>query len=267
MKLVENYKEISPLLMKYFKKGLMTNNFLSEAQYKSAIKSKALQFYEWDDGIIFLNAKESFSKLTYELLSLNSKLNVKLPEKTIIEIVKRTNDVAYGDVLNYWKNNGFNIVLNRIRLVNENSKNILTSESLCGDTKILLCVIEDLDGVERILKDNFNKYTGCLPSEDELKEIVKNQFVIGAFIDKELVGMLHFDIKRGYSEIRHLAVNEKFRNIGIAGYLISYYHKNFAQNKSYVWCAAGNSSAKRVYKKYNYKEDGWTSIVLANFEI
>ena len=89
MKLVENYKEISPLLMKYFKKGLMTNNFLSEAQYKNAIKSKALQFYEWDDGIIFLNAKESFSKLTYELLSLNSKLNVKLPEKTIIEIVSK----------------------------------------------------------------------------------------------------------------------------------------------------------------------------------
>ena len=267
MKLVENYEEVSPLLMKYFKKGLMTNNFLSEAQYKNAIKSKALQFYEWDDGIIFLNAKESFSKLTYELLSLNRKLNVKLPKKTIIEIVKRPNDTAYGDVLNYWKNNSFNIVLNRIRLVNENSKNILTSESLCGDTKISLCTMEDLGDVERVLKDNFNKYTGCLPSEDELKEIVKNQFAIGAFIGKELVGTLHFDTKRGYSEIRHLAVNEKFRNIGIAGNLISYYHKNFAQDKSYVWCAKGNKGAESVYSKHNYKEDGWTSAVLANFEI
>lgn len=267
MKLIENYEEVSPLLMKYFKRGLMTNNFLSEAQYKAAIEAENLQFYEWKDGIIFLNDRENFTKLTYELLSLDNKLSISLPPKTIIEIVKRPNDTTYNDVLDYWKKSGFNTVLNRIRLVNKNSKDILTAESLRCDAKILLCTTENLDAVMYMLKDNFNKYTGCLPNEDELREIVKNQLIVGAFIDKELVGVLHFDIKRGYSEIRHLAVNEKFRNASIGGKLISYYHNNFAQDKSYVWYAEKNIGAEGVYKRYNYKVDGWTSTVLANFEI
>lgn len=265
MKNIASYEEIAPLLRKYLKKGLITNHFMNADEYKYAISKNKLSFYEWNGGNIFLNHKDDFYKLTYQLLDLKYNLDVKLSEKIVIEITKRQLDDSFYDVVNYWKENGFNDVLNRIRLSQEKlNKDDCTLE--CENVRISLCTVEELCNVNFLLTKNFNKYTGCLPDEVQLEEFLKCGFILGAYINNNLVGILHFSHKRGLSEIRHLCVNKEFRKMAVASLLISAYHSKFAENRKYVWCAKDNYAAKKLYKNFGYCEDGWESTVLANFD-
>lgn len=266
MKNITNYEEINPLLRKYFKRGLLTNHFMNEEEYKYTISQNKLSFHEWNGGNIFLNQKDEFYKLTYQLLNLEHNLDVKLPDKTVIEITKKYLDSDFDRIVDYWKTNGFNEVLSRVRLSQEKSKeDILTIE--CEDVKISVCKPEELCRVKELLCENFNQYTGCIPNSMELENFLKAGFILGAYVDNVLVGILHFSVKRGSSEIKHLCINKEFRKKKIASALISKYHNEFAEKRKYVWCARDNDSARNLYKKFGYNEDGCESIVLTNFHL
>ena len=59
MKKVDKYEIISSLIMKQLKRGVMTNNFLTENDLKIEIENNSLYYYEYDGGLIILRDRTS----------------------------------------------------------------------------------------------------------------------------------------------------------------------------------------------------------------
>ena len=195
-----------------------------------------------------------------------------------MEIVKRPLEKDNFDVENFWKQNDFEVCLKRVRMfmhVNKNGeheyieektldeKNEL-SENVSKDTNhsasfvndeftVRLCTLKEKEGVAQLLNECFSVYTGCLPSDEELKLDLENGLVIGAFDTVEkLIGVLHFWKKKGISEIRHLAVSKDYRNKGIGISLIEFVFKIPNMKNITLEVCVDNYAAICLYKKMGF---------------
>ena len=112
------------------------------------------------------------------------------------------------------------------------------------------------------LKQEFSTFTGCLPTEDTLREALAAGQILCAQDERGICGLLHFAPGRAASELRHLAVRADCRRQGIANALFDAYMSVTGGQKSLVWARIGNEAAERFYETHDYRPDGWNSVVL-----
>ena len=112
------------------------------------------------------------------------------------------------------------------------------------------------------LKQEFSTFTGCLPTEDTLREALAAGQILCAQDERGICGLLHFTPGRAASELRHLAVRADCRRQGIANALFDAYMSVTGGQKSLVWARIGNEAAERFYETHDYRPDGWNSVVL-----
>ena len=112
------------------------------------------------------------------------------------------------------------------------------------------------------LKQEFSTFTGCLPTEDTLREALAAGQILCAQDERGICGLLHFAPGRAASELRHLAVRADCRRQGIANALFDAYMSVTGGQKSLVWARTGNEAAERFYETHDYRPDGWNSVVL-----
>ncbi|MBR4111169.1 MAG: GNAT family N-acetyltransferase [Clostridia bacterium] len=256
MKRVDRYETISALISKQIRKGVKTNNFLTENDLKIEIENNSLYYYEYDGGLLILRDRTTHYILNYYINDITKNIEKIFEKDVVVEIVSRPNNND-NEVIKYFEKQNFACCIERVRYAHT------CDEIVDNDTAdaIQLCKTNDAEKVYEILKENFDSYTGCIPTKERLIKDVENGNVY-IYKDENIKGILHIDKSKISSEIKHLIVVENEREKGIATKLINKYFNEVNAKKKTVWTGKENNCARKFYEKCGYELDGYTSVVL-----
>ena len=152
--------------------------------------------------------------------------------------------------------NGFELYKERIHLVKKNSP---VYDTDCEN--VSFCNEKYGEQAYKIMTDNFDKYSGCIPDYDEFYEDILNKRVIIFEKDSCAAGIIHFSLDSKSSEIRHLAVAASARGKGAAARMLKFYFENVEKAKYHLWTGADNFTAQKLYNDNGYERDGMISKV------
>ncbi len=255
MRKIENFAQISDLLNAQLKRGVITNNFLRGNDYTREIQT-GLYLHEADGALLLFRERGDHLVMTFYLhpgavLSLHE-----IDKPVVTELSCRAKDAeTMAKAAEQFCALGFREVLCRTRRTRK-------SEPFPTKTTAFLAKSEDFTDISRFLSANFPPLTGCIPTENDLRENLANGHTVITRDNNGVSGVLHFAVSRASTEIRHLAVREDCRKQGLAGELLTAYLTATDGAKSQVWARTGNLPAEHFYEKHDYQPDGWTSVVL-----
>lgn len=247
----------SQLLMEYhLRRGIFTNNFLSAERRNDGILSGNL-FYTIDGENLYLfERRNSFYRMYFDILS-GLQLPEDMPEDmpVICETGLKPGDESTKKNIEKLLSHGFKNLIVRERMQRDSfSGKLDTSGAVIAQT-------EDLPQIMKLLTKNFDEYTGCLLNEKELLRELRTGHIYKAYTDNRINGFLHFAADKKGFEIKHIAVDERARRLGVATKLM---HKCTGDLgvKSNLWVTQDNESAKSFYIKNGYSFDNWKSYVM-----
>ena len=247
MRRVESYAALAPLLSAQLRRGVVTNCFLSPADYQREIDAGL--FYEEGDGFLLLLRQRAGYRLLNFYLHPGAKLCLpEQPSPLVTELACREKD---RDAMRR------------------------AQDALCalGFAECFRAAIPAPDSAETaseaffeavraFLLAQFDPLTGCIPPEEELRQAVSAGQVLCLMDADGISGLLHYAPGRAQCEIRHLAVRADCRGHGYAGRLLAMLEAKTGGQKCAVWARVGNAPAEHFYEKNQFQPDGWQSVVL-----
>lgn len=255
MRKIDNFAQISGLLNAQLKRGVLTNNFLRGEDYTREIEN-GLYLHEADGALLLFRERGTHLVMTF-YLHPGAVLSLPETDRPIVtELSCRAKDAeAMANAAAQFCALGFREALRRTRRTRK-------PEPFPSETTAFPAGPADFADISRFLSDHFPPLTGCIPTEDDLRENLEDGHTVITRDEKGVSGVLHFAASRASTEIRHLAVREDCRRLGLAGELLTAYLAATDGAKSQVWARTGNLPAEHFYEKHGYRPDGWTSAVL-----
>ena len=254
MEKINNFDELNGLISKHLKKGVYTNCFISKEEFEEEIKNETLFYHEYDGGLLLFRKMEDYIKMNFYINNPEIDLDIKFEEVVVTEIVCKP-EFDCSKIIDLFKKNGMKLRLKRVRLLKEDS-NIDTTSSNVEKVKL-----KDYEKIVKLLRENFDKYIGCIPSEQKLKSDIESGNFYCYIENGEILGILHIANK---TNIKHLAVDKEYRGRGIAKAILNTYLSDVGDGKKYVWTGENNEAALSTYCSVGYKLDGYVSYVLTN---
>ncbi len=239
MKKITDYSEVSPLILKYFKKGVMTNNFLTPQDYKSEISEGRL-FYENGDEFLNLYVKRDGFFIMYFYIFSVDFLFPEIDAPIVCDVPEEFVEIM--------ENNSFKRITERIAL--EKPEDV-------GESYFKTLATED-DAAEifSLMEKSFDKFSGFLPNLSQIRDECREGLFKVEKNSGEILGVLRTGKKGKVLVIKHLLTNEKFRGRGVAKSLVS-----GIKEKSTVWTGEKNTPAINLYKSMGFLRNGKKSIV------
>ena len=253
MRRAESYAALAPLLSAQLRRGVVTNCFLSPADYQREIGDGL--FYEEGDGFLLLLRQRA----GYRLLNfyLHPGAELRLPEKTgplVTELACREKDqYAIRRAQDALCALGFMECFCRLRR---------TRAAVPAPNNVEDAAAVSFEAVRAFLLEQFDPLTGCIPPDEALRQAVGAGQVLCLTDADGISGLLHYAPGRAQCEIRHLAVRADCRGRGYAGQLLKLLEAKTGGQKCAVWARVGNAPAEHVYEKNQFQPDGWSSVVL-----
>ena len=242
MKKITEYKELSPLIMRYYKRGVLTNNFLSKEDYLSEISEGRL-FYESSDMFLCLYVlRDDFYQLYFYALS----------DEVVLPVADRDlvcDCVGHEDFL---CKNGFTKLMTRTKLECSDTGKIFLNETLVAEHKDANCVF-------KLMSDVFNPITGYVPTHTKIQNECLNGLIYKVVCDNKVVAVLRLAVSAKSVQIKHLCVDNLFQGRGF-GKKLCVAALSHGKNCS-VWTGEENLSALNLYKSFGFKESGLKSAV------
>lgn len=254
MKKIESYKELSALISGQFRRGMLTNAFLSATEWEKAIGAGSVTAHSRENSLLVCRQKESHSVLYFWLNEEPAFAMPFLSENTVLEIPGRQKDQALWTVGEAWEQAGFQPLFTRQRMN-------CTMEGGAPGAQIVIAGESELSGARHLLSSNFSPLTGCLPDEETLAEHMRAEGVLLYREGTRDLGLLHRVKDRTGWELRHLCVAEEGRGKGIGEKLVRAYHALCAGEKSRVWVRQDLLPALTIYNRCGYEADGMISKV------
>ena len=253
MRRVESCAVLAPLLSAQLRRGVVTNCFLSQADYQREIDAGL--FYEEGDGFLLLLRQRAGYRLLNFYLHPGAKLCLpEQPSPLITELACREKGQdAMRRAQDALCALGFAECFHRLRRTRaaipapDNAEN--ASEA-------------SFEAVRAFLLEQFDPLTGCIPPEEELRQAVSAGQVLCLSDADGISGLLHYAPGRAQCEIRHLAVRADCRGRGYARRLLQLLEAKTGGQKCAVWARVGNAPAEHFYEKNQFQPDGWQSVVL-----
>lgn len=265
MKKIDSYEEYEALIAPHINKRFQTNNFMTKDSIRDEISADTLYASEFEGGIYLFKKRDGYFRLSFYIedeffSSANTKATcVAFPENTVAEIARRAADSILESVSQYLQTLGFERLFGRKRLRRK-------AAPFSRDIKshVAFASPNDADAIFEIMASSFHPLAGCLPTEHELsRDIAESHIVCAKSSDGEVMGILHFaETGSASTEIRHLAVREKYKRLGSASDMASFYISNTENKRSTVWAKEDNFPALAFYEKNGYSESGTISDVL-----
>ncbi len=256
MKLVETYSDIQYHMnfIRSLRKGFITNFYPDEFKTNLWITQKKLFFEIVTDTIFFFHKNVGFIRLFYcstspETLSISLE-NLHVNDKLITDIV--TKDLS-SPVLNVFYQNGFKQHSSLVRM----SKIGHPDNSFYQpNDKIRNATLTDIQEIQTLLSDNFDKYTEQIPVYEELEHWVKKSHLIVYELDKKIVGFLIFDLTGITLYLRYWFVHSEYRDMKIGSELIKeFLYRGKETKRQIFWVIETNDNAIKRYEHYGYKKE------------
>ena len=231
---------LSKAIFKHIKKDVFTNCFLSSREFDEEIESGTLYVIEYQSNNLYLLKDRG------EFITLYFYLNEKNAIGAEIDDIKA-------------KLGCKKIVLNRVCL--ERNKENIADEGKPSKIKVKESFInEDTENIIKFLQENFDRYTGCIPNINTIKNrVLNNEIYVLEDEASNIIGLLEFNLDKK-TTIKHLAIAEKYRGHGLAKYLISLLSLN--QNNTIITWTTINSDAERLYRNIGFVDTTYKSTVL-----
>ena len=242
MEKITNFKEVSPLVLKYFKRGVLTNNFLGTEEYKAEIEEEGL-FYEAGEEWLNLYVKrDGFFQLYFYALSENAAFP-EVQGTLIADVV--------GEGTKVMENNGFEKILERIKLEVNTEKEPIEAGIRSEKT--------DAEEIFAIMKKTFDPYTGFAPNFAQVSKECEAGLYYKHMEEGKIAGVLRLGKSGKTAQIKHLCVLEEYSGKGIGKKLT----KAFLDEnpKAIVWTGKENAAALHLYKSLGFCESETESIV------
>lgn len=253
MRRVESYAALAPLLSAQLRRGVVTNCFLSPADYQREIDAGL--FYEEGDGFLLLLRQRAGYRLLNFYLHPGAKLC--LPGQTlplVTELACREKDQdAMRRAQDALCALGFAECFRRLRR---------TRAAIPAPDNAETASEASFEAVRAFLLAQFDPLTGCIPPDEELRQAVGAGQVLCLMDADGISGLLHYAPGRAQCEIRHLAVRADCRGRGYARRLLRLLEAKTGGQKCAVWARVGNAPAEHFYEKNQFQPDGWQSVVL-----
>ena len=266
MQKIEAFAQAAGLLGAQLRRGVVTNSFLTAADCDREAKT-GLYVYEADGELLVFRDRGTHYILNFFLQQGARPTLPDVSKPVVTELAYRTKDAdAMLSAAAYFREIGFEEVLRRTRRTRSGasagvqrasqqavsaSRSGVSAGAAAGEAAVM-----------DFLKQEFSTFTGCLPTEDALREALAAGQILCAQDERGICGLLHFAPGRAASELRHLAVRADCRRQGIANALFDAYMSVTGGQKSLVWARTGNEAAEHFYETHDYRPDGWNSVVL-----
>ena len=245
MRRVESYAALAPLLSAQLRRGVVTNCFLSPADYQREIDAGL--FYEEGNGFLLLLRQRAGYRLLNFYLHPGAKLCLpEQPSPLVTELACREKDQ------------------DAMRRAQDALCALGFTEAFCR-LRRTRAAIPAPDSAETASEASFEAVralTGCIPPDEELRQAVSAGQVLCLMDADGISGLLHYAPGRAQCEIRHLAVRADCRGHGYAGRLLAMLEAKTGGQKCAVWARVGNAPAEHFYEKNQFQPDGWRSVVL-----
>ena len=270
MQKIEAFAQAAGLLGAQLRCGVVTNSFLTAADCDREAKT-GLYVYEADGELLVFRDRGTHYILNFFLQQGARPTLPDVSKPVVTELAYRPKDAdAMLSAAAYFRAIGFEEVLRRTRRTRSGASAGVQRASQQASQQAVSASRSGVSAgaaageaaVMDFLKQEFSTFTGCLPTEDTLREALAAGQILCAQDERGICGLLHFAPGRAASELRHLAVRADCRRQGIANALFDAYLAATGGQKSLVWARTGNEAAERFYETHDYRPDGWNSVVL-----
>ena len=234
MRKITDYKEVSPLILRYFKRGVITNCFLTAEDYMCEITEGCLYCHEGKDCLLIYLKRDGFFELYFYALNKETVFE-EIPALTVCEAVG-------GDCRFLLENNGFVKKLDRVQL------EIKTENDITGS--LLKADAAEAKKIFSLMQKSFDKITGKLPTEGQLAKECGDGLIYCVREQDTLCGILRAGKKGTNAVIKHLCVEPSFRRAGIGKALCKELLKEY--NSCTVWTGSQNEGALKLYRSLGF---------------
>lgn len=255
MEQIHSFEALSPLLSAQLGRGVVTNAYLSAADWQNEIASGSLQVQPFAHGLLLYRAREGYSLLNFYLHPPYSIPKPAVTGTIVTEYVLRARDAQNEPpILDALAAVGFLPQLTRVRL---SARHAATQAPLHTRT----AGTADAPEINTLLHECFHALTGCLPSEAALLRDLEDGLVtVSTDASGNIASLVHGARTRGGAEIRHLCTKADARGAGHAQAALDAFLAQF-HGALQVWTATDNTPALSFYQKNGFVPDGFTSTV------
>ena len=233
MNRISSFEELKTLASSMLKPGVLTNASISKRDYLPSIEAGKLYYDQGPDYLYLYRQRDGFYICNFYVT--NGKLD--LNDGCIVEIAYRPKDTKLIDLISSLP---YKKELERIRLTRD-ALSLESGEYTPASEKDL-----------PLIKSSFDKYTGCIPTEEEIK--------LDYCISTDS-GLIHYSLDGKTCDIRHMVVKEECRRQGKSNELLEKFNEVTAGLRASVW--TNSNAAIAAYEKAGFKKDGRTSVVFS----
>ncbi len=256
MKKINDISELTSLVNAHFGREYATNYFLSRDEAEKYIANGDMLFTEQNGSLFIVRRKGEFSTMYYSV-KIGDGINLSFLDLcpwccTVVETAFREKDIGLKSADEALINGGAVREFFRKRMARKSPE-----DSITDTLSEKIHYAEDIKYVYDLMYSSFSPLTGCLPTESETSEAVKEREILC----HESGGILHFKKAKASYELRHLCVDECARGQGIGASLVKAYN-GIVPKKSVVWVREGYTPAEKIYENNGYTADGMRSSVL-----
>ncbi len=227
----------------------LTNGLPDAETLRRKASSGILSASVSEDGILLYEKADGFLRLRYLLKNEKPLIEADPGQTTVVEAAFRSGDGKVNDLFSAIAANGWRRALNRVRLTRPAGH----AQEAEDEQEPYVPSPEEALGW---LKSCFSPLTGCLPTEEEIREDVADGRLLsyrGA--------LLRFKRSGNVTEIRQLAVLPEYRRQGLGRALVRRYLSLCGDKKCRVWTGEDNAAALSLYESAGFVTDGMCSAV------
>lgn len=253
---LQSLDDLNKVVNTCFRKGTITNNYLLIDSYVSHINEGRLMVSCEGSNAAFILDKSDFYKLYFYLNDLNLPINLPTDKPIVMEILYRGRENRPQQIIEYWEGQGFVQHLSRNLMVASSSHIVLPDIQMGKIHTCLATMDHEVEFAKQLFDEALDKYTGDRLSYSELYNFMTGRNLICAYYEKELAGILQFEIKNKVVWLGHIAIHSDFRGRGIANVLVhNYITRNISvENTRYaLWVIQENEPAIKLYCKFGFE--------------
>lgn len=245
-------------IVKRLSKGEKTNFFFSEEEVLQLVQSKKISRVDFDGGVYFLVKENNLNRLYYFLEK--EKCPGVLPDlkQPIIleEVLLATKERTPSE--DSWTRVGLKPYLERKRMYLM-AKNVSTDER-----QLSFASMEMIEEIYQMMYESFEPFSSALPTKEELLQDIREQKVLVAIKNEELLGFLHFGDEKQGSMLWHIAVSPRAQGMGVGEGLLKdwFFARKNSSKKFILWVRTDNPPALRLYEKHGFLPDGRVAPVM-----
>jgi len=146
----------------------------------------------------------------------------------------------------------------RMSKINQSNNSIYKSNKKIRNAKLI-----DIQEVQTLLTNNFDKYTEQIPVYEELEQWVKQSHLIVYELDSKIVGFLIYDLTGVTLYLRYWFVCPEYRDLKIGSELIrEYLYRGKETKRQIFWVIESNDNAIKRYEHYGFIKERMYDYIL-----